>query len=180
MIDGKNEIRQVSVETQQKLVEIEEKIANQMSALDNPFLLKAFECCLLNEEPQQDAVDSANSRENDKCDIYERWNFVLLCKITFRVISFLNVTIFRLNNLSTSVLPFREVFESTLTSILDSRYHAASKLVKNILMDEYRLELHLELMRSVYMMERGNVMSQFYQQLFHEVIINDFFKFSTS
>lgn len=72
VIDGQNETEQVSFETHEKLVEIEEKIANQMSALDNPFLLKAFECCLLNAESQKDAVDSANSRESDNSNIYER------------------------------------------------------------------------------------------------------------
>lgn len=35
--------------------------------------------------------------------------------------------------------------------------------------EEYKLELHLMLMRSVYMMEAGHIMNKFYQRLFHEV-----------
>lgn len=35
--------------------------------------------------------------------------------------------------------------------------------------EEYKLESHLTLMRSVYMMEAGHIMNKFYQRLFHEV-----------
>ncbi|KOC65482.1 Gamma-tubulin complex component 5 [Habropoda laboriosa] len=56
--------------------------------------------------------------------------------------------------------------------ILFSRYNGASKLVKNIMSEEYKLESHLTLMRSVYMMEAGHIMNKFYQRLFYEIETN--------
>ena len=73
--------------------------------------------------------------------------------------------------LSKSILPLRKVFEQSLSRILDFRYISASKLVKEIMIREYKLEDNLKLMRSVYMMERGHVMNKFCNVMFSEVII---------
>ncbi|XP_076247277.1 gamma-tubulin complex component 5 isoform X2 [Calliopsis andreniformis] len=66
----------------------------------------------------------------------------------------------------------RKILENILAEILVSRYNSASKLVKNIMSKEYKLESHLTLMRSVYMMEAGHIMSRFYQRLFQEIESN--------
>ena len=76
---------------------------------------------------------------------------------------------FRLEKVSNYILPLRKILENILTEILISRYNGASKLVKNIMCEEYKLESHLTLMRSVYMMEAGHIMNKFYQRLFYEV-----------
>lgn len=59
--------------------------------------------------------------------------------------------------------------KNTLSEILILRYNSASKLVRNIMVEEYKLQTHLKLLRFVYMMEAGHVMSKFYQILFYEV-----------
>lgn len=71
--------------------------------------------------------------------------------------------------MSDYILPFRKILENILAEILVSRYNSASKLVRNIMSEEYKLESQLTLMRSVYMMEAGHIMSKFYQRLFQEV-----------
>nr|XP_033340877.1 uncharacterized protein LOC117228903 [Megalopta genalis] len=78
----------------------------------------------------------------------------------------------KLEKISDYILPFRKILETILAEILVSRYNSASKLVKNIMLEEYKLESHLILMRSVYMMEAGHIMSKFYQKLFQEIESN--------
>jgi len=63
----------------------------------------------------------------------------------------------------------QNILEKTLSEILILRYNSASKLVKDIMIDEYKLQTHLKLLRFVYMMEAGHVMNKFYQILFYEV-----------
>lgn len=67
------------------------------------------------------------------------------------------------------ILPMQNILENTLSEILILRYNSASKLVKNIMIEEYKLQTHLKLLRFVYMMEAGHVMNKFYQILFYEV-----------
>lgn len=67
------------------------------------------------------------------------------------------------------ILPLQNILKNTLSEILSLRYSNASKLVKNIMVEEYKLQTHLKLLRSVYMMEAGHVMNKFYQILFYEV-----------
>lgn len=67
------------------------------------------------------------------------------------------------------ILPLQNILENTLSEILILRYNSASKLVRNIMVEEYKLQTHLKLLRFVYMMEAGHVMNKFYQILFHEV-----------
>ncbi|XP_011298263.1 gamma-tubulin complex component 5 [Fopius arisanus] len=75
----------------------------------------------------------------------------------------------RLEKISPFVLPFRKVLEGVVDEILDRRYSCATKLVKDILINEYKLENHLRLMRFVFMMERGHVMKRFYQKMFSDI-----------
>lgn len=44
--------------------------------------------------------------------------------------------------------------------------------MKQMMSEEYKLESHLTLMRSVYMMQAGHIMNKFYQKLFHEIETN--------
>lgn len=37
------------------------------------------------------------------------------------------------------------------------------------MVEEYKLQMHLKLLRSVYMMEAGHVLNRFYEILFYEV-----------
>lgn len=67
------------------------------------------------------------------------------------------------------ILPLQNILKNTLSTILNLRYSSASKLVKNIMVEEYKLQTHLKLLRSVYMMEAGHVMNKFHQILFYEV-----------
>lgn len=63
----------------------------------------------------------------------------------------------------------QNILKNTLSEILILRYNSASKLVKNIMIEEYKLQIHLKLLRFVYMMEAGHVLNKFCQILFHEV-----------
>lgn len=133
-------------------IDIDDNINQQMLKMDNPFLMKAFEDYLPVElYPQSDTVDA---RDQDQVRTIG-WGRSIFQ--TFEKIS------------PTAVLPFRKVLENTLEKVLEQRYSCASKSVKDILVKEYKLEAHLKLMRSVYMMERGHVMTQFYSLMFSEV-----------
>ncbi|XP_044018386.1 gamma-tubulin complex component 5 isoform X2 [Aphidius gifuensis] len=122
--------------------DMEENIKQQILRINNPFLMKAFQTYLppvLN----IDTVDakSNNKNNNNSTEIYDK-----------------------LEKISPYILPFRKVLENVLDEILDRRYSCAAKLVKDILVNEYKLEHHLKLMRSIYMMEREHVMKKFFQQ----------------
>ncbi|XP_043284016.1 gamma-tubulin complex component 5 isoform X2 [Venturia canescens] len=133
-------------------VDIDDNINQQILKMDNPFLMKAFENYLPTElYPQNDTVDAQDQNE-------------------VRTIGWGRNIFQTLETISpTAVLPFRKVFENTLEKVLEQRYNCASKLVKDILVKEYKLEAQLKLMRSVYMMERGHIMTQFYNLMFKEI-----------
>nr|XP_050845140.1 gamma-tubulin complex component 5 isoform X1 [Vespula vulgaris] len=134
--------------------DLEKNIIQQLSAVNNPFLMKAFKDYIPPALYGQDMVDgnkciSANSCNNRRNKLFNR-----------------------LQEVAEHALPLKKILEKILSEILDLRYSSASKLVKNIMMQEYKLEAHLRLMRSVYMMEAGHIMNKFYQILFHEIETN--------
>ena len=135
--------------------DIDEIVVRQMDKMNSPFLSKAFGDYLPMDlyDPRGDSVDAGEATTfKHKESLWGRNIFIKLESIS-----------------PMAVLPLRKVLEKTLEKLLDNRYSCASKLVKDILVNEYKLEIHLKLMRCIYMMERGHVMTQFYRQMFNEV-----------
>ncbi|XP_012342126.1 gamma-tubulin complex component 5 isoform X2 [Apis florea] len=130
--------------------DVERNITKQLTEFNNPFLLKAFEDYL--------PPELLKTNNSDNINIPKIQNI----KVETNIFK-------RLEKVSNYILPFRKILENILADILILRYNGASKLVKNIMSEEYKLELHLMLMRSVYMMEAGHIMNKFYQRLFHEI-----------
>ncbi|CAG5101763.1 Similar to TUBGCP5: Gamma-tubulin complex component 5 (Fragment) (Macaca fascicularis) [Cotesia congregata] len=149
------------------LINLEENIRQQIRQINNPFLMKVFQNYLPSlttptlsfvNFPATSSVDTVDFREKnleDRREVRTQWGVINIFD--------------KLEGMSEFILPFRKALETTLDTILDRRYSCASKLVKNILIDEYKLERHLKLMRSIYMMERGHVMRKFYQLMFQEI-----------
>ncbi|XP_076397940.1 gamma-tubulin complex component 5 isoform X2 [Megachile rotundata] len=133
--------------------DIDRNIIQQLTEFNNPFLLKALESYLPSELLNKSTTSTFISKcQNDKVG---------------------TVNIFRrLEEVSDHILPFRKILENILAEILTSRYNGASRLVKQMMSEEYKLESHLTLMRSVYMMQAGHIMNKFYQKLFHEIETN--------
>ncbi|XP_077272317.1 gamma-tubulin complex component 5 isoform X2 [Temnothorax americanus] len=132
--------------------DIETNIIQQLSTLHNPFLMKAMEDYMPCELYKNDTVDArvhsthtSKTKQGQRHTLYQE-----LQKIRY-------------------ILPMQNILENTLSEILILRYNSASKLVKNIMIEEYKLQTHLKLLRLVYMMEAGHVMNKFYQILFHEI-----------
>ncbi|KYN21845.1 Gamma-tubulin complex component 5 [Trachymyrmex cornetzi] len=132
--------------------DIEKNIIQQLSTLHNPFLMKAMEDYMPSELYKNDTVDShvhnthdSKTKQGQIHNLYRE-----LQKIKY-------------------ILPMQNILERTLSEILMFRYNSASKLVKDIMIDEYKLQTHLKLLRFVYMMEAGDVMNKFYQILFYEI-----------
>ncbi|XP_014606762.1 PREDICTED: gamma-tubulin complex component 5 [Polistes canadensis] len=134
--------------------DLEKNIMQQLSAVNNPFLMKAFKDYLPSALYEQDVVDSRKCISTNYSNKHR------------------NKLFNRLQEVTEHTLPLTKILEKILSKILDLRYSSASKLVKNIMMQEYKLESHLKLMRSVYMMEAGHIMNKFYQILFHEIETN--------
>ncbi|XP_024868902.1 gamma-tubulin complex component 5 isoform X2 [Temnothorax curvispinosus] len=132
--------------------DIETNIIHQLSTLHNPFLMKAMEdympCELYKNDTVVARVHSTHNSKTKQGQIYNLYQE--LQKIRY-------------------ILPMQNILENTLSEILILRYNSASKLVKNIMIEEYKLQTHLKLLRLVYMMEAGHVMNKFYQILFHEI-----------
>ncbi|KAL0104636.1 hypothetical protein PUN28_017403 [Cardiocondyla obscurior] len=135
--------------------DIEINIIQQLSTLHNPFFMKAMEDYLPCELYKNDMVDArvhntrnSKIKESQIHKLYEE-----LRKIKY-------------------ILPMQTILKNTLSEILILRYNSASKLVKNIMIDEYKLQMHLKQLRYVYMMEAGHVMNKLCQILFHEIETN--------
>ncbi|XP_066584961.1 gamma-tubulin complex component 5-like [Prorops nasuta] len=135
-------------------VTLERNIVEQLLILDNPFLTKALERYIPIDLQRKDTVDSDNTNTNNPHADEDDTLFEMLEKI------------------SQFILPLRKLFENVLLKVLDSRYNSASKIVKSILTQEYKLEAHMKLMRSVYMMEAGHIMNKFNNLLFYEIESN--------
>ncbi|XP_031830564.1 gamma-tubulin complex component 5 isoform X2 [Nomia melanderi] len=149
-----NSSHQENIETSDKEDEdVERTIIQQLTEFNNLFFLKALEDYIPSELLQ-----------NSETDVY--------CSKTKNTETDSNSLFERLEKTSYYILPFRKILKNILAEILVSRYNSASKLVKNIMSEEYKLESHLTLMRSVYMMEAGHIMSKFYQKLFQEIESN--------
>lgn len=133
-------------------IDLEQNIIEQLSAVNNPFLMKAFKDYIPPALYAKDVVDATTPTQSN--NVYRNELFK------------------RLREITEQTLPLRMILEKILSELLDLRYSSASKLVKNIMMQEYKLEAHLKLMRSVYMMEAGHIMNKFYQILFHEIETN--------
>ncbi|XP_063983814.1 gamma-tubulin complex component 5 [Diachasmimorpha longicaudata] len=138
-------------QSDQRFTELEENIRQQVLRINNPFLMKVFQKYL---PPINVDVVDCKEQETPERSGKSLWGIQI-----FK----------RLEAISPYVLPFRKVLEEVLDKILDKRYSCAAKLVKDILINEYKLEKHLRLMRSVFMMERGHVMTRFYQMMFADV-----------
>ncbi|XP_015124068.1 gamma-tubulin complex component 5 [Diachasma alloeum] len=137
--------------SEQRFTELEENIRQQVLRINNSFLMKVFQKYL--PPINVDVIDCKGDETTKACR--ESCSGIQIFK--------------RLEKMSRYVLPFRKVLEEVLDEILDRRYSCAAKLVKDILINEYKLEKHLRLMRSVFMMERGHVMTRFYQMMFSDV-----------
>lgn len=135
-------------------LEIDQNIMQQASATNNPFLTKALESFIY-EEASTDSVDAKSSSSNqsnmEDCKLFD---FLAKSKV---------------------VLPWRKIFEYGISRVLEMKFSGASKLVKEILVQEYKLEVQLRLMRSVYMMETNHVMNNFCKLIFSEVSSTSFF-----
>ncbi|XP_011160676.1 gamma-tubulin complex component 5 [Solenopsis invicta] len=140
------------ISLQEHDADIEKNIIQQLSAMHNPFFIKAMEEYMPCELYKNDTVDARmHNTHNSKAKQGQIHNlYKELQKITY-------------------ILPMQNILENTLSEILILRYNSASKLVKNIMIEEYKLQTHLKLLRFVYMMEAGHVMNKFYQILFHEI-----------
>ncbi|XP_076685687.1 gamma-tubulin complex component 5 isoform X2 [Andrena cerasifolii] len=134
--------------------DVDRNIIQQLTEFNNPFLLKALEGYIPSELLKKDTADTMNSPSVET------------------IKTGTNNLFDRLEKVSDYILPFRKILENILAEILVSRYNSASKLVRNIMSEEYKLESQLTLMRSVYMMEAGHIMSKFYQRLFQEIESN--------
>lgn len=138
-------------QSEQRFTELEDNIRQQVLRINNPFLMKVFQNYL-----PPISADVVDGKEEETANGFTQYAW--------------GIEVFeKLENISPFVLPFRKVLEGVLEEILDKRYSCAAKLVKDILIDEYKLEKHLKLMRSVFMMERGHVMKRFYQMMFSDV-----------
>lgn len=167
---------QVDERLQKYDVDIEKNIIQQLSTLHNPFLMKVMEDYMPCELYKNDMVDTVHNTHNSKRKLDQIHNlykeYVNLQKIInlFPIIYTLEITyiFFRLQKIK-YILPMQNILKNTLSEILILRYNSASKLVKNIMIEEYKLQIHLKLLRFVYMMEAGHVLNKFYQILFYEV-----------
>ncbi|XP_014215101.1 gamma-tubulin complex component 5 [Copidosoma floridanum] len=129
-------------------LELQYNITQQVSTTNNPFLAKALENFVFVD------VDSVDSRSGDRGrEREESKTFEFLKK-------------------SNTALPWSRIFECAVSKVLDSKFSGASKLVKDILMKEYKLEGQLKLMRSVFMMETSHVMNKFCKLIFTEIESN--------
>ncbi|KAL7306403.1 hypothetical protein TKK_0001821 [Trichogramma kaykai] len=125
--------------------DVEQAITQQVMATNNPFFSKALETFI---PPEDDVIDSSSTR---------------LIKNVTTSIDFVNKT--------RVVPPWRRILELVIGRVLDAKFSGASKLVKDILMKEYKLDAKLKLMRSVYMME-SHVMNKFCNLIFNEIESN--------
>ncbi|XP_024941437.1 gamma-tubulin complex component 5 isoform X2 [Cephus cinctus] len=132
---------------------IEENIIQQMTKMENPFLIKALEKYLPFNMVQKDKINGLISNKFSNAqlehDIY-----------------------YKLKKMSEFVLPCGKVLKNTLSRILILRYSGTSKLVKDIMLKEHKLDVHLKIVRSVYMMEMGHVMNKFCKIIFTEIETN--------
>lgn len=142
--------------------DIEQQIMQQVSATNNPFLTKAMDSFILLESSGSggggsDSVDAKSTTSSSGEQLVE-WRSDTEESKTFEFL-----------RRSEVVLPLRRIFESTLAKVLEVKFSGASKLVKNILTGEYKLEAQLKLMRSVYMMDTSHIMNKFCKLIFTEV-----------
>ncbi|XP_032689925.1 gamma-tubulin complex component 5 isoform X2 [Odontomachus brunneus] len=142
----------VEISLQEYDNDVEKNIIQQLSDLHNPFFMKAMEDYMPPEFCKNDTVDAhifntrnSQIQEDQMHNLYKK-----LQKIKY-------------------ILPLQSILENTLSEILIFRYNSASKLVKDIMVEEYKLQTHLKLLRFVYMMEAGHVMNKFCQILFYEI-----------
>lgn len=119
---------------------------------DNPFYMKSFEKYL-----------PINGRDSYVCDETDY-------KLKEKKKTESSLFLFELE--SKSFLPLRKIFEIALSKILNLRHVGVNKLVKQIMIKEYKLEENLRLMRSIFMMEKGHVMNKFCNQMFNEIESN--------
>jgi hypothetical protein len=140
-------------------VDIEQNIMQQVAATNNPFLTKALENFIL-PELSLHSIDRRSSSSNQLVE----WTTDAEDDKLFKFLT-----------MSEMVLPWKKIFERAISKILDFKFSGASKLVKDILMKEYKLEAQLKLMRSVYMMETSHVMNKFCKIIFTEVSFEKYF-----
>ncbi|XP_016843596.1 gamma-tubulin complex component 5 isoform X1 [Nasonia vitripennis] len=151
-------LRIVEFSTSQSFdTDVEHNIMQQVSASNNPFYAKALENFILS-DASSDNVDAKSS----SCNQLVEWKQdEMKCKQSLEFLSKLEM-----------VLPWRKIFECAVSKVLELKFSGASKLVKDILIREYKLEEQLKLMRSVYMMETSHIMNKFTKLIFTEIESN--------
>lgn len=135
-------------------IDVQQNIMQQVAATNNPFLINALECFVA-PESSSDNVDGRNSSNLSQFESCFQDNSDGHC--------------FEFLDKSEVVLPWKKILMISIARVLELKFSKASKLVKDILIREYKLEEQLKLMRSVYMMETSHVMNKFCQLVFTEV-----------
>ncbi|XP_011505710.1 PREDICTED: gamma-tubulin complex component 5 [Ceratosolen solmsi marchali] len=137
--------------------DVEQNIMQQVTNTNNPFLMKALENFILPESRNSDSIDGTSTSSHKSV----KWTKDAQDDKLFEFLT-----------MSEMVLPWKKIFEYAISKVLDFKFSGASKLVKDILMREYKLEVQLKLMRSVYMMETSHVMNKFCKIFFTKIESN--------
>lgn len=58
-----------------------------------------------------------------------------------------------------------------LVLLIDDKHEVASKMVKEIVMEEYHVWAHIAMIKRVFLMEAGDLMHNFYSYIFNQVSI---------
>ncbi|XP_034945517.1 gamma-tubulin complex component 5 [Chelonus insularis] len=164
--------RSESSRSQKLMTGLEDNLQQQILRINNPFLMKVFQDYLPPMNVSMGAVVNVTSigTMSNAVAIIEDAVDAQTKQNKSPVVADWGIKIFeKLQAISPFILPISKILESVLEKILDRRYSCTSKLVKDILINEYKLEKHLKLMRSIYMMERGHIMKKFYHQMFLEI-----------
>lgn len=74
----------------------------------------------------------------------------------------------QISSITTGIFPVRNIFENILNDILKERYSSSGIMVKDVLINDYKLDKMLEPLRSIYLFTHGNIYTYF-QQFFSEM-----------
>lgn len=77
----------------------------------------------------------------------------------------------RLRPATTFIIPYRQFICAILTNLLTARLSVANNYVLEIYKNEHQLVHHLQNLPKIYFMEAGDLMSDFYSNLFTQVSV---------
>lgn len=80
---------------------------------------------------------------------------------------------------ATSRPPLRQVFKSTLHCLINTRYTQTSRALLELLTVRFRFDDHFNTMKSFFLMEAGDVLNEFYSEIFAKIRAGDYWQ-STS